>query len=888
MAEAVVTILLENLSSFFQKELESITGVDEELKKLSSTFTAIRAVLADAEMKQFTDLAIKDWLRKVEDAALLLDDILDEFSTHDLQKQNQQQKGGLFNKVHASCHHSFGLRNAIFRRTMANKMKRMRETLQNIAEERKMFHLCEATAISTEKKAELMEWRQTSSVVTQPEIYGREEDKERVVQALIRSYGDTERAMVYTIVGLGGLGKTTLAQLVFNDDRITMHFDLKIWVCVSEDFSLKRMIKAIIDSASGGATSGDLDLDPLQKLLQQKLQGKRYLLVLDDIWSEDQEKWDRLKNSLVACGSMVGSSIVVTTRLTKVASIMGTLPPHDLSFLSDEDCWSLFKQRAFGLDEEESVELVAIGKQIVKKCRGLPLAAKSLGGLLRFRREEKEWLYVRDSEIWNLPQDENSILPALRLSYLNLPLKSRECFSFCAIFPKDAEINKDELVHLWMANGFVSSRGSMTVEDVADEIISELCWASFFQDIEKDHLGRVRRFKIHDLLHDLAQYVMGDVCCISNGEMPIEHSKRIHHLTIQPYARNQISSACQFGTLRTFHFRRANCGLLSPNVLRPVESLRALDLGNANRLNMLHLSVITHLKHLRYLNLSGTSMKKLPESISSLCNLQVLNLNDCERLQWLPQHLKYLKALRHLYLRGCSSLVGMPHEIGQLTSLRTLNIYIVGKKRGLRLAELGQLCLRGELHIKNLDRVRNAADAKEANLKGKQLDELKLSWGRNEESKLQQNVDQILEALEPHPKLINLGVVGYQGNYFPHWMGNPDLKNLCFIKLVDCWHSQQLPPLGRLPSLERLVICCMHNLKYVDDESYDGGVARGFPSLEYLALSCMPNLEGLSKEEGRDIFPRLSRLRIRALSVRPLDESYSSILLQWGVATVYN
>ncbi|QHO13922.1 Disease resistance protein [Arachis hypogaea] len=649
-----------------------------------------------------------------------------------------------------------------------------------------MFHLCERIA-TTDKKAELMEWRQTSSVITQPEIYGREEDKERVVQALIQTC-DTERAAVHTIVGLGGLGKTTLAQLVFNDDRIKKHFDLKIWVCVSEDFSLKRMIKAILDSASV-SVSGNLDIDPLQKKLQQALQGKRYLLVLDDIWSEDQEKWDRLKNSLVACGSKVGSSILVTTRLTKVASIMGTLPPHDLSFLSVEDCWSLFKQRAFGLDEGENVELVAIGKEIVKKCKGLTLAAKSLGGLLRFKREEREWLYVKDNEIWTLPQDENSILPALRLSYLNLPLKSRQCFSFCAIFPKDAEIEKDELVHLWMANGFVSSEGTMTVEDVAEEIISELCWASFFQDIEKDYLGKVRCFKIHDLLHDLAQYVMGDVCCTVNDEMPIEHPKRIRHLTMGPCARNQIISACTFRSLRTFHFRQTNCALASTKILGPLESLRALDLG---------------------------------------------------------------------------SLVYMPNEIGQLNSLRTLNIYIVGKKKGLRLDELAQLCLRGELHIKNLERVTNAADAKEANLMGKQLDVLKLSWGRNEQSKLLQNVDQILEALEPHPKLINLGVGGYQGMYFPQWMGNPHLKNLCSIKLVDCWYSQQLPLLGRLPSLKILAICCMHNLRYVDDESYDGGVARGFQSLMCLELCCMPNLEGLSKEEGGDMFPCLSEMNVIA------------------------
>ena len=133
------------------------------------------------------------------------------------------------------------------------------------------------------------------------------------------------------------------------------------------------------------------------------LKRKGYLIVLDHVWDEDPEKWDALKYSL-ACGSK-GTSVIITTRLEKVASIMGSILPHHLSFLSDEDCWLLFKQRAFGRGNEEHPNLVAIGKEIVKKCGGVPLAAKSLGGLVCYKSEENEWLYVLESEIWNLPLD---------------------------------------------------------------------------------------------------------------------------------------------------------------------------------------------------------------------------------------------------------------------------------------------------------------------------------------------------------------------------------------------------------------------------------------------------------------------------------------------------
>jgi len=184
---------------------------------------------------------------------------------------------------------------------------------------------------------------------------------------------------------------------------------------------------------------------------------------------------------------------------------------YQLSELSDSYCWELFRSRAFGANEVEPEELVFIGKEIVKKCRGVPLAAKALGGLLRFKREEKEWLNVKENNLWSLPQDEDSIMPTLRLSYLNLPIKLRPCFAYCAIFPKDKIIEKQYLIELWMANGFISSSEILEAEDVGEGVWNEFYWRSFFQDIETDEYGKVKSFKIHDLVHDLAQFVATNV-----------------------------------------------------------------------------------------------------------------------------------------------------------------------------------------------------------------------------------------------------------------------------------------------------------------------------------------------------------------------------------------
>nr|XP_029153304.1 putative disease resistance protein RGA3 [Arachis hypogaea] len=166
-----------------------------------------------------------------------------------------------------------------------------------------------------------------------------------------------------------------------------------------------------------------------------------------------------------------------------VAAIMGTSPAHDLSGLSEDDCWSLFKQCAIGPDKKGNEELINIGKERVKKCGELPFASKALGGLMRSRNTKKEWLELKGSSLWTL-SNENHILPALRLSYFHLTPTLKQCFAFCAIFPKDTEILKQDLIHLWMASDFISSRANLDIEKVGNMIWNELYNKSFFQDVK--------------------------------------------------------------------------------------------------------------------------------------------------------------------------------------------------------------------------------------------------------------------------------------------------------------------------------------------------------------------------------------------------------------------
>ncbi|XP_048319585.2 putative disease resistance protein RGA3 [Ziziphus jujuba] len=455
MAEALLTVMLKNLNSLIQKGFGLLWSVNKEMEKLSSILTTIRAVLEDAEEKQLRNRAIKNSLQKLKDVSGELDDILDECSAEASLLEYKMQRFGVSPKVKASFLSCLNPKNTRFRFQIAKKMEDVSERLDDIAKEREKFHLHEV--VEDPKHVQVRNKRDTGSIVDERQVYGREEDKGKVVEFLLESNSSNskDRLSTYAIVGMGGMGKTTLAKLVYNDPRVTDHFDMKVWVCVSEDFDVWRLIKAIIESASGNACEAS-DMDPLQKHLQNMLERKKFLLVLDDVWNEDEDKWEGLRNVL-ACGSN-GSYIVVTTRLEKVASIMGATQMHHISSLSEDECWLLFSQRAFLNEIEKRPSLVKIGKEIVKKCKGNPLAAKSLGSLMYSKGEEQQWLLVMESELWNLPQHETSILPALRLSYYQLTAQLRRCFAFCAIFPKDSEIEKEKLIHLWMANGLIFQR----------------------------------------------------------------------------------------------------------------------------------------------------------------------------------------------------------------------------------------------------------------------------------------------------------------------------------------------------------------------------------------------------------------------------------------------
>ncbi|XP_077251759.1 putative disease resistance protein RGA4 [Tasmannia lanceolata] len=890
MGDAVLSgflpMLFEKLASLAKEEIGLLWNFNDELDNLRSTLRTIQGVLVDAENRQSKDKALRDWLGMLKDAAYDADDMLDEFATEALRRQVEiQDCVGFLDRLANKVRNLLSSSSVIFRIRMGRKIKKIKKRLEDIAGEMPKFNLREVLEDNE---------RETHSFVPASKVYGREGDNATIQAFLTDKNSEEDDVSIICIVGMGALGKTTLAQLVYNTLSDENYFDTRLWVCVSDRyFDVKRIAGQILQSATKEESS-HLSMDLLQSRLRTVLDKKKYLLVLDDVWNEDHEKWAKLK-TLLSCGEK-GSKIIVTTRNEKVAMIMGTVLPHKLEGLSEDHCWTIFKERAFGEGRlEETTDLVAIGKEIVKNCRGVPLAAKALGSLMHFKYKEHEWLSIKESDIWKSSEDETIIFSVLRLSYDHLPSYLKQCFVYCAIFPKDHEIEKHKLIQLWMAEGFLQpcTGSQIVMEDIGSRYFNDLMWRSFFQDEERDDFGNITKCKMHGLVRDLAKSIAGTEYSMVKGKETDNILKIIRHSSLDCEIEVSLMDLEALQKAKKLHtsllFGQTIYRKVVPyNIFFSFKFLRVLDLRWTN-IKKLPFS-IGYLRHLRYLDLSETDIETFPETISSLCNLQTLKLSNCRFLRELPKDMRKMVSLRHIEIKisqpSCRRtsigrlvpfetvrLTKMPAGIGRLHYLQTLEIFVVSKESGCGIEELKDLNLRGYLKIEKLENVKNATDANKSNLKWKpNLHLLYLSWSNDVDAyNTLDNDGNILEGLQPHTNLRRFGIFNYNGFKFSSWMVDHSLlPNLVEIRLVRCRKCKHLPPLGLLRFLKVLIMEELDDVKYMINESYGKeSVKQLFPSLEILHLLSMPNLEAWSVEVGgggRLLFPCLSSLWINECS----------------------
>ncbi|XP_006340388.1 putative disease resistance RPP13-like protein 1 [Solanum tuberosum] len=839
------------------------------LKKLRMTLLGLQAVLSDAEIKQTSNPYVSQWLNELQDAVDGAENLIEEVNYEVLRLKVEGQHQNL---AETSNQQVSDLNLSLSDDFFLNIKEKLEDTIETLEELEKQIGRLDLTKYLDSGKQETRE--SSTSVVDESDILGRQNEIEGLIDRLLSE--DGKNLTVVPVVGMGGVGKTTLAKAVYNDEKVKNHFGLKAWICVSEPYDILRITKELLQEVG---LKVDNNLNQLQVKLKEALKGKKFLIVLDDVWNENYKEWDDLRNLFVQ--GDVGSKIIVTTRKENVALMMGC-GAINVGTLSSEVSWDLFKRHSFeNRDPEEHPELEEVGIQIAHKCKGLPLALKALAGILRSKSEVDEWRGILRSEIWELQSCSNGILPALMLSYNDLRPHLKRCFAFCAIYPKDYLFCKEQVIYLWIANGLVQQLHS------ANQYFLELRSRSLFERAQESSVWNPGEFLMHDLVNDLAQIASSNLCIRleeNQGSHMLEQSRHISYSMGQGDFKKlkPLYKLEQLRTLLPINIQQ-NLYCLSKRVLHDIlprlTSLRALSLSDYQNEELPN-DLFIKLKHLRFLDLSWTKIKKLPDSICVLYNLETLLLSHCSYLKELPLHMEKLINLRHLEISEAH--LRRPLHLNKLKSLHVLvgAKFLLTGRGGSRMEDLGELHnLYGSLSILELQHMVDGRESLKANMRKKEhVERLSLEWSGSFADN-SQTEREILDELQPNTNIKVLQINGYRWTKFPNWLADHSFHKLMELSLSYCQGCDSLPALGQLPCLKFLNIRGMHQITEVSEEFYGSlSITKPFKSLEELEFAEMPEWKQWHVL-GKGEFPLLEQLSIEDCPklIGKLPENLSSL-----------
>eukprot|EP00268_Persea_americana_P057621 TRINITY_DN690_c0_g1_i6.p2 TRINITY_DN690_c0_g1~~TRINITY_DN690_c0_g1_i6.p2 ORF type:complete len:911 (+),score=113.36 TRINITY_DN690_c0_g1_i6:3668-6400(+) len=695
MAEGVVSVLLNNLCELIKKEAHLLARVGPDVQLLRQKFEWIRLSLKEADEKCPEDEQIKLWVAQVRGAAFEAEDIIDEFVL--------QAKKNPFMVL-------------LPLREIGKKMQEINLRVDKISENRSNFGIGNVRD-QGEPSVPIIRNGRKSARVEEVDIVGIEDEAEIISMMLI---GGGARTSVVSIVGMGGLGKTTLANKLFNDIHRRRHFECYAWTYVSQEFIVRDLLYDLIKCVK---TLSSDDIDKLNSMNEEELSGelfnslngKRYFIVLDDIWS--REAWDGIQASFPAENK--GSRIMITTRNVDVAKYADRRSnPYELRLLKDEECWELLRKKAFpeGANHVHLEELEKVGKDIAIRCNGLPLAAVVLGGLLSTKDQSiHEWRKVLKAIDWHIREGQEKILPILALSYNDLPYYLKMCFLSFAAFPEDSSIGATELIRMWLAEGFVQERGGETLEEVAEDHLLELIRRSLIQVAERRFNGRVKKCRIHDLLRDLAiqtakenQFLnvysgnVGSASPTTARRLSVTRGDICQHIHVDHVPKYSRSSL--------FCFFLSDPPFGSKNWKSLYKCFRLLRVLHMDNVPIRHAipDGIGDLIHLRYLSMRFRAGRAptVPSTIYNLYNLQTLYFYGYgyqEVPLLLEQGLWKMKQLRHLDIYHPLRLPEEKHvELIELTNLQTVSLLLIGdwiKRDFNKLTSLRKLGLQGQMSL---------------------------------------------------------------------------------------------------------------------------------------------------------------------------------------------
>ncbi|KAL7235147.1 hypothetical protein ACSBR1_018609 [Camellia fascicularis] len=510
MASAAVDLLIGRIVSALENEASLIGGVRDELNQLQQELSSMRSFLKDPDRTTAQTEGEKTWVDNVRDLTYKAENIIDEFMYH----MNKQEVQGKFRRY--LCQIVYAPKNLWVRHRIATQLQEINNTIKAIPERNQRYgvdHVEGANSglasSSHDHQGQKPNNAKDTLLVKDDDLVGIEDGKQQLLGWLMDK--ELQRTVI-SVVGMGGSGKTTLVAKAYNNQTVKQRFHCYAWITVSQTYVVDDLLRSIIKEfylATMEAVPLDLSSKSHRELLEMisnYLKSKRYVVVLDDVWSRNL--WQHISVSLPDEGK--GSRVILTTRKEDIASFNFGVEHHvhRMNPLSMDDAWDLFCMKAFSSNRSRCCpkELESLAYDLVAKCEGLPLAIVALGGVMSAKHMESDWRKAYNSLSWELSNNPGleAVKTILLYSFNDLPCQLKHCFLYCFLFPEDYPIRRKRLIRLWMAEGFVEKRKGLTVEEVADSYLMDLVCRSMLQVTMRNPSGRPKECKMHDLVREIA------------------------------------------------------------------------------------------------------------------------------------------------------------------------------------------------------------------------------------------------------------------------------------------------------------------------------------------------------------------------------------------------